>query len=89
MGGTYSSTIPNIAGGQQIVYADGVNGGDSNGGGNFSGSTNMDAIEEVNVQLNNYTAEYGMIGGAVVNFITKHGEPSTMAPHTGISATRT
>jgi hypothetical protein len=73
MGGTYSSTIPNIAGGQQIVYADGVNGGDSNGGGNFSGSTNMDAIEEVNVQLNNYTAEYGMIGGAVVNFITKHG----------------
>jgi Carboxypeptidase regulatory-like domain len=73
MGGTYSSTIPNIQGGNQIVYTDGVNGGDSNGGGNFSGSTNMDAIEEVNIQLSNYTAEYGMVGGPVVNLITKHG----------------
>ncbi|HLK63118.1 MAG TPA: carboxypeptidase-like regulatory domain-containing protein [Bryobacteraceae bacterium] len=73
MGGTYSSTIPNIQGGNQIVYADGVNGGDSNGGGNFGGSTNMDAIEEVNIQLSNYTAEYGMVGGPVVNLITKHG----------------
>jgi len=73
MGGTYSSTIPNIQGGNQIVYTDGVNGGDSNGGGNFSGSTNMDAIEEVNIQMSNYTAEYGMVGGPVVNFITKHG----------------
>ncbi len=73
MGGTYSSTVPNIQGGNQIVYTDGVNGGDSNGGGNFSGSTNMDAIEEVNIQMSNYTAEYGMVGGPVVNFITKHG----------------
>src|SRR5580692_1201138 len=31
MGGQYSSTIPNIQGGNQIVYSDGVNGGDSNG----------------------------------------------------------
>ena len=73
LGGTYSSAIPNIQGGNQIVYTDGVNGGDSNGGGNFSGSTNMDAIEEVNIQMSNYTAEYGMTGGPVVNFITKHG----------------
>jgi hypothetical protein len=73
LGGQYSSTIPNIQGGNQTVYADGVNGGDSNGGGNFSGTTNMDAIEEVNIQMSNYTAEYGMRGGPVVNFITKHG----------------
>ncbi|HUK15484.1 MAG TPA: carboxypeptidase-like regulatory domain-containing protein [Bryobacteraceae bacterium] len=76
VGGQYSSTIPNIQGGNQIVYSDGVNGGDSNGGGNFSGTTNMDAIEEVNIQMSNYTAEYGMVGGPVVNFITKHGGQS-------------
>ena len=39
----------------------------------FSGATNMDAIAEVNVQMSAYTAEYGLKGGAQVNFITKHG----------------
>ena len=43
------------------------------GGGNFSGATNLDAIAEVNVQMASYTAEYGLKGGAQVNFITKHG----------------
>ena len=43
------------------------------GGGNFSDATNLDAIAEVNVQLNNYTAEYGLKGGPQVNLITKHG----------------
>ena len=66
--------VPNIGGGRgQTIQVDGVNGGDSNGGGNFSGATNMDAIAEVNVQLSSYTAEYGLNGGAQVNYITKHG----------------
>ena len=61
----------------QTIYVDGINGGDGggNGGGgsNFSGATNLDAIAEVNVQMSAYTAEYGLKGGAQVNFITKRG----------------
>ena len=33
----------------------------------------MDAIAEINVQMSNYTAEYGLKGGAQVNIITKRG----------------
>ena len=54
-----------------------MNGGDGGGGGgggtNFSGATNLDAIAEVQVQMSAYTAEYGLKGGAQVNFITKRG----------------
>ena len=60
--------MPNIQGGRgQTIYVDGINGGDGGGGGNFSGAVNMDAIEEVNVQMSAYTAEHGMKGGAQVN----------------------
>jgi hypothetical protein len=73
-GGTWGTSVPNIqGGGGQTIYVDGINGGDGGGGGTFSGATNMDAIEEVNVQMSAYTAEYGLKGGAQVNFVTKHG----------------
>jgi hypothetical protein len=73
-GGSFATPVPNIQGGRgQTVYIDGINGGDGGGGGNFSGAVNMDAIEEVNVQMSAYTAEYGLKGGAQVNLITKHG----------------
>ena len=72
-GGTWGTSIPNIQGGGHTIYIDGVNGGDGGGSGTFSGVTNMDAIEEVNVQMSAYTAEYGLKGGAQVNFVTKHG----------------
>jgi carboxypeptidase family protein/TonB-dependent receptor-like protein len=35
--------------------------------------TNMDAISEVKVLLNNYQAEYGHAGGAIINAVTKSG----------------
>jgi hypothetical protein len=35
-----------------------------------AGATNLDAIAEVNVQMSAYAAEYGLKGGAQVNFIT-------------------
>ncbi len=73
-GGSFSSPVPSVQGGTgQTVYVDGINGGDGGGGGNFSAATNMDAIEEVNVQMSAYTAEYGLKGGAQINLITKHG----------------
>jgi Carboxypeptidase regulatory-like domain len=73
-GGAFSTPVPNIQGGRgQTIYVDGINGGDGGGGGNFSGATNIDAIQEVNVQMSAYSAEYGLKGGAQVNFITKRG----------------
>jgi len=73
-GGSFSTPVPNIQGGRgQTIYVDGINGGDGGGGGNFSAAVNMDAVEEVNVQMSAYTAEYGLKGGAQVNLITKHG----------------
>lgn len=78
-GGSFATAVPAVMGqtGRQTLYVDGINGGDGGngggGGGNFSDATNLDAIAEVNVQLNNYTAEYGLKGGPQINFITKHG----------------
>ena len=77
-GGSFATAVPNIQGGRgQTIYVDGINGGDGGpgggGGANFSGATNLDAIAEVNVQMSAYTAEYGLKGGAQVNFITKRG----------------
>ena len=73
-GGSFQSTVPRFQGrGGNTVYTDGVNGGDGGGGGNFSGITSIDAIAEVNVQANAYTAEYGLKSGAQVNMVTKHG----------------
>ena len=57
----------------RLFYVDGINGGDGGGGGAFSGTTVMDAIAEVNVQMSAYTAEYGLKGGSQINVITKHG----------------
>ena len=66
--------MPSLQGGAgQTVYVDGINGGDGGGGGAFSGTTVIDAIAEVNVQMSAYTAEYGLKGGSQVNVITKHG----------------
>jgi Carboxypeptidase regulatory-like domain len=79
-GGSFATAVPIIGGSRgasQTIYVDGINGGDGGGGGgggtNFSGATNLDAIEAVQVQMSAYTAEYGLKGGAQVNFITKRG----------------
>src|SRR5688572_19483997 len=74
VGGGFNSPVPTLqGGGGQTVYVDGINGGDGGGGGSLSGTTVIDAIAEVNVQMSAYTAEYGLKGGSQVNIITKHG----------------
>lgn len=83
-GGSFATPVPTIQGGRTgaaTIYVDGINGGDGSGQGggtnnNFSGATNLDAIAEVNVQMSAYTAEYGLRGGAQVNFVTKRGGSS-------------
>src|SRR4030095_15755950 len=79
-GGSFATAVPAIprsTTGGQTIYVEGINGGDGGGqgggGGNFSGATNLDAIAEVNVQAAAYQAEFGLKGGAQVNFVTKHG----------------
>ena len=74
VGGSFNSPVPSLQGGSgQTVYVDGINGGDGGGGGSLSGTTVIDAIAEVNVQMSAYTAEYGLKGGSQINVITKHG----------------
>jgi hypothetical protein len=74
LGESFGTDVPRFMGkDNNTIYVDGVNGGDGNGGGRFSGATNVDAIEEISVQLGNYTAEYGRGGGPQLNIITKRG----------------
>ncbi len=63
VGGSFNSPVPSLqGGGGQTVYVDGINGGDGGGGGSLSGTTVIDAIAEVNVQMSAYTAEYRLEG---------------------------
>jgi hypothetical protein len=52
---------------------DGVENNDISIGGPAFTISNVDAIQEVNVQTANFSAEYGRAGGAVFNQITKSG----------------
>jgi hypothetical protein len=55
------------------ISLDGVNGNPRGGGNRFDTPLNMEAVSEVKVLLNNYQAEYGQSGGAIVNITTKSG----------------
>ncbi|PYQ71060.1 MAG: hypothetical protein DMG04_22495 [Acidobacteria bacterium] len=75
-GGNFGTTTPNINGNRatwNTMTVDGVVGNDMGSPQVFSSSINFDAIGEVQVELNNYRAEYGRNGGPVVNIVTKSG----------------
>jgi len=76
LGGGFGTRIPNIQGAREswsTVTVDGISGNDMGSPETFSGTVNFDAISEVKVQLNNYRAESGRTGGAVVSIVTKSG----------------
>lgn len=58
------------------ISLDGVNGNPRGGGNRFDTPLNLEAVSEVKVLLNNYQAEYGQSGGAIVNITTKSGTRS-------------
>ena len=75
-GGSFGTTTPNISGNRNswnTVTVDGLVGNDLGSPQIFSGTINFDAIGEVKVQLNNYQAENGRNGGAMISVVTKSG----------------
>ena len=76
LGASYGSPVPSMQGlnsNTNLMTTDGVNGGDGGGGGFYSATVNLDSIGEVKVLMNNYNAEYGRSGGAIINMVTKSG----------------
>jgi len=72
----FGTTTPNISGNRNswnTVTVDGLVGNDLGSPQIFSGTINFDAISEVKVQLNNYQAENGRNGGAMISVVTKSG----------------
>ena len=58
------STVPTV---------DGLNAGEPSGSNKLSMTINQDAVSEVKILRNNYAAEYGNNGGAIINLVTKGG----------------
>ncbi|HEX9366172.1 MAG TPA: carboxypeptidase regulatory-like domain-containing protein, partial [Vicinamibacterales bacterium] len=75
-GGSFGTTTPNISGNRNswnTVTVDGMVGNDLGSPQIFASTINFDAISEVKVQLNNYQAENGRNGGAMISVVTKSG----------------
>src|SRR6185436_9546093 len=70
------TSLPNIGGvrsGALTIGVDGQQGQDNGSSNSYTTSVSLDAVAEVKVLLNNYQAEYGRNGGAVVNVVSKSG----------------
>src|SRR5262245_4792456 len=71
----YGNSLPNIMGhpaSWTVAAVDGLGTNDIDAPQCFS-SPNLDSLGEVQIQLNNYQAQYGGMGGAIINLITKAG----------------
>lgn len=76
VGEGFGTDLPNISGqrGRSTVPTiDGLNAGEPSGSNKLSMSINQDAVAEVKVLRNNYAAEYGNNGGAIINLVSKGG----------------
>ncbi|HVI71329.1 MAG TPA: carboxypeptidase regulatory-like domain-containing protein, partial [Pyrinomonadaceae bacterium] len=75
-GDGFGTDLPNISGqrGRSTVPTiDGLFAGEPSGSNKLSMTINQDAVAEVKVLRNNYGAEFGNNGGAIINIVTKGG----------------
>jgi Carboxypeptidase regulatory-like domain/TonB-dependent Receptor Plug Domain len=76
VGEGFGTDLPIISGqrGRSTVSTvDGLNASEPSGSNKLSLTINQDAVAEVKVLRNNYAAEYGNNGGAIINLVSKGG----------------
>lgn len=76
VGEGFGTDLPFISGqrGRSTVpTVDGLNAGEPSGSNKLSMTINQDAVAEVKILRNNYAAEYGNNGGAIINIVSKGG----------------
>src|SRR5437870_5202889 len=76
VGEGFGTNLPNISGQRgrtTVTTIDGLNASEPSGSNKISMTINQDAVAEVKVLRNNYAAEYGNNGGAMINIISKGG----------------
>src|SRR5262249_9951048 len=76
VGEGFGTNLPNISGQRgrsTVATIDGLNASEPSGSNKLSMTINQDAVAEVKVLRNNYAAEYGNNGGAMINLVTKGG----------------
>src|SRR6478672_2902346 len=71
--GTDLPVISGQRGRSAVASIDGLFAGEPSGSNKLSMTINQDAVAEVKVLRNNYAAEYGNNGGALINLVTKGG----------------
>ena len=70
MGNGFGTTLPTFSGQRSrstVATVDGLNASEPSGSNLLSMTTSLDAISEVKVLRDNYAAEYGNNGGAMIN----------------------
>src|SRR6266568_7285917 len=76
VGEGFGTNLPNISGQRgrtTVTTIDGLNAGEPSGSNKISMTINQDAVGEVKVLRNNYAAEYGNNGGAMINIVSRGG----------------
>ena len=76
VGEGFGTDLPNFSGQRgrsAVATIDGLFAGEPSGSNKISMTINQDAVGEVKVLRNNYAAEYGNNGGAIINIVSKGG----------------
>jgi hypothetical protein len=73
LGTSGPGVINGVRSNSNSVSVDGISGNPRGDGNKLDTPLNMDAVQEVKVQLNGYQAEYGQSAGGIVNLTTKSG----------------
>src|SRR5215472_4747983 len=77
VGEGFGTNLPNISGQRgrsTVATIDGLNASEPSGSNKLSMTINQDAVGEIKVLRNNYAAEYGNNGGAMINIVSKGGK---------------